>query len=43
MVLLCQSARVRVREATYFGSVLRRLAIGSSGFVAFGQLPAKIS
>jgi hypothetical protein len=42
-VLLCQSARARLREATYFGSVFRRLAIGSSGSVAFGQLAAKIS
>jgi hypothetical protein len=42
-VLLFQSARVRLREATYFGSVLRLLATGSSGSVAFGQLAAKIS
>src|SRR5215207_6576972 len=32
-----------VRDATYLGRPLRRLAIGSSGSVTFGQAPAKIS
>ena len=40
---LCQSADVSVVEATYFGSALSLLAIGSPGSVTSGQWPAKIS
>ena len=34
---LCHSADVRVLEATYFGSALSLLAIGSAGSVTRGQ------
>jgi hypothetical protein len=42
-VALAHCGSLRVVEATYLGSVLRRFATGSFGSVAFGQKAAKMS
>ena len=40
---LCQSGDASVVAATYFGSALSLLAMGSAGSVTRGQWPLKIS